>query len=153
MFDDRRFLLHMERRCASACVCRADTAESNERPSAVLLGSINKQTACKHGLRLTTERYPGALKYTALVRFSLHGCCALTTAETFQTPGALTFIMRLVSVASLLFSAVLLVSAQPKDAPPAPSANELIQQLTELPKCAVGITAKRSARLETLGQS
>jgi hypothetical protein len=51
--------------------------------------------------------------------------------------------MRLVYVASLLFAAVFASQTAGKDAP---SADELIQQLTELPKCAVCITVKRFAR-------
>jgi hypothetical protein len=58
--------------------------------------------------------------------------------------------MRLVLVASLLLSAVLASQTAGKDAP---SANELIQQLTQLPKCAVCVTARRSAHPETLRQS
>jgi hypothetical protein len=45
--------------------------------------------------------------------------------------------MRLVYVASLLFSAVFAAQTTGKDAP---SANELIEQLTQLPKCAVCVT-------------
>ena len=55
--------------------------------------------------------------------------------------------MRLVSVASLLFSAWF-VAAQ-KDAP---SADQLVQELTQLPDCAVCITSKLFAGLETHGQ-
>jgi hypothetical protein len=46
--------------------------------------------------------------------------------------------MRLVFVASLLFSVVFASQTAGKDAP---SADELIQQLTKLPNCAVCLTA------------
>jgi hypothetical protein len=88
---------------------------------------------------------PQSVRHNAVVCFFVldgpqyHGRQSLLSA-------VLTSIMRLLSVAGLLFSALFVSAKTTGKNAPALTADELIQQLTQLPKCAVCITAKSSAR-------